>query len=62
MRDLRAERAQRARQAWRKEDDAHNAALELLRLSRETADEGYVRDAAGFWLNRLAPESQRSSA
>lgn len=62
MRDLRAERAQRARQAWRKEDDAHHAALALLRQSRETADQDYVREAAGFWLNRLAPETKREMA
>jgi len=62
MRDPHVERSRRAREAWQKEEAAHDAALQLLRQSRATANENYVVDAAGFWLNRLAPEQQRASA
>jgi hypothetical protein len=62
MRDPKVERSNRARAGWRDLSEDHRNALELLRQSRETADEDYVVDAAGFWLEHLAPVEQRVQA
>jgi hypothetical protein len=60
MRDPKVERGRRAQEAWQDHKNAHRIALELLRQSRELADERYVSEAAGFWLSRLAPIEQRA--
>jgi len=62
MRDPHIERSRRAREAWQREEADRESVLELLRQSRETANENYVVEAAGFWLARLAPDSQSVSA
>jgi hypothetical protein len=59
MRDPKVERSKRAREG----SQDHRNALELLRQSRETADQDYVMDAAGFWLERIwAYDEQRVTA
>jgi hypothetical protein len=62
MKDPKKERAFRAHEAWLAQEEAHATALELLRQSRETANERYVAEAAGFWLAHLAPVEQRAQA
>lgn len=62
MRDPKVERIRRARQGWQNKKTGRESVLELLRISRRTANERYVSEAAGFWLSRLAPSEQRASA
>jgi len=62
MRDPKIERSKRARDGWRDQGTEHQNTLEVLRQARQTADQDYVIDAAGFWLSHLAPAEQRVQA